>query len=278
MEKSEIKLFNVTDESLHVVDNYFTKDDLESIRMGRLSAVAAEYEKTVDGVMLYEIKDDKVVLIHGISVATNVDRGVMREKFIEWVAETSKSMGLWVLCSFPCDEELQRIFSDNGFMIEDAVAKDMTISFNDIKLLKYYALAKASSAIVGAESLTKSVLNEFIIRQKDNPLFGIAYRPDKLQKYVIKNDRIEGCVLGAIREDGKCVIDYLYVKQESSFMVIPLLRTFIDDVLEKIGSDDFDITFAAANEASVLFAEKLLEGKGEIGAWKTATLMPVEFF
>ncbi len=275
MEKSNITLFNVTEESLHLVENYFTKDDVELIRVGQLSAIGAIYDKTVDGVILYEIRDDQFVLIHGINVATNVDRAVMREKFIEWVAEKSQSMGLGVLCSFSCDEELERIFAGNGFVIKDSIAKDMTISFDDIKSLKYYASAKIPSAIVGAESLTKRIFNEFLLRQKDNHLFILAYRPNKLQKYVLKNDRIEGCILGSIREDGKCAIDYLYVTQANSVMAIPLLRSFIDEAAEKIGDSNFDITFAAANKSSVLLAEKLLEGKGKTGAWKTAVLTPI---
>jgi len=59
MEELGARIYGITEESFSVVDNYFTKNDLEDIRTGRLSAVAGVIEDTVDGVMLFEVKDNR---------------------------------------------------------------------------------------------------------------------------------------------------------------------------------------------------------------------------
>lgn len=263
MSNPNVKIYAITEESFSVVDNYFTPDDLEQIRVGKFSAIACVIEDTVDGVLLFEVKDERVILIHGISVATNVDRALVREGLIRWITDAAKENNLFVLCSFTEDEELEQIFLRCGYEVKPSVAIDTTISYEDVKTLKYYSRTTVSSKVFGPEKSTHLLLNGFRKSLGDDSLFEVLYNPRKIQKYVLDNDEIGGCIIGSIKDDRNCSVDYVYVRESCKAMLLSLLKAFVEEVAVQMKKEQFDIHFASVNESAVNLIEKLFEGKGE---------------
>ena len=263
MSDPDIKIYTVTEESFSIVDNYFSPEDLEKIRIGKFSAIAGVLEDTVDGVLLFEVKDDRAILIHGISVATNVDRAIVRDGLIQWITEAAKENDLFVICSFKEDEEMEQIFLKYGYDVKPSVARDMTISFEEVKNLKYYLKTETSSKTFGPEKLTTKLLNRFRTSLADPSLFDVSYSPGKIQKYIFDGEEIGGCIIGAISDEHNCSIDYVYIMESCKLKLLSLLKAFINEVLIQMKTERFDIHFASVNEAAVGLAEKLFEGKAK---------------
>ena len=272
MNNKGAKVYQITERSFCVVDNYFTKDDLEDIRIGRLSAVAGVLEDTVDGVMLFEVKENRALLIHGISVATNVDRAFMREELIKWATKTAKEKGWIVICSFAEDDEMEGIFRKNGYVIEESEAVDYSVPFKEVKTLKYFSETNIPGNIFGAEEITRRILNGFILNQENNALFKSAYKPTKLQKYAVRGDEICGCIIGRAGDNGDCLIDYVYINESAVRMFLPLVKAFIEEIAKNSDTKEINIKFTAVNRTSTAVAKKILGENASCIHRKTAVM------
>ena len=272
MEELGAKIYWITEESFSLVDNYLTRDDLDDIRIGKLSAVAGVIEDTVDGVMLFEVKDNRALLIHGISVASNVDRAYVREQLIKWATKVAKDNGWIGICSFTEDEEIENIFRKYGFFIEESESTDFTVSFKEVKSLRYYYETKIPNTIYDGREITRRILNSFINNQENNGLFKMSYKPTKLQKYAVRGDDICGCIIGHVSDNGDCLIDYVYIDESAVRMFLPLLKSFINEVAETRKTEFFNIKYTAVNQASLSITKKILGDKALRIQRKTAII------
>lgn len=263
MKSEDTRVFVINSVNVSLADKFLSEIDIEKIKTGTISAVGCIVGNTVVGVMLYDATEDGVYLIHGFSVASDMDGYAVKDIFIEWITENARDDEASIFCSFRPDSILEEIFLKHGFFLMDSNDDDIEVPIKDLFSLKIMQTNISKEAIEDRQNIGKTTLQGFITKRlEDSSVFRVMYHSSKIQKYAIVDDKIVGCIIGSFFETDSYSIDYVYTDSRHRHMVIALLKAFVDDISQMDNAENARLIFTTVNDVSKNLARKLLEDKG----------------